>query len=143
VDKNGINLCYLNPKYSIYVSTRDLQDEVNQGGKFVIYSYCISIIILSFKRPSSIYFVKHNQNRIAKGLPYTLISLLLGWWGIPWGIIYTIGALGSNLSGGKDVTTEVMNFVIAQSNDSIFDFEKDVTDEEAKELDVLKEGLSN
>ena len=46
-------------------------------------------------------------NAIAKGLPWTGLSLLAGWWGIPWGPIWTIQALVTNLRGGKDVTAEI------------------------------------
>ena len=30
------------------------------------------------------------------------------WWGIPWGPIYTVGCLSTNLKGGKDVTDEIV-----------------------------------
>jgi hypothetical protein len=43
-----------------------------------------------------------------KGLPFSLLSLFLGWWGIPWGPIYTVQALWVNFSGGKDVTREIL-----------------------------------
>jgi ATP-dependent phosphoenolpyruvate carboxykinase len=33
---------------------------------------------------------------------------LLGWWGIPWGPIYTIAAVVTNIRGGKDVTAEIL-----------------------------------
>jgi hypothetical protein len=33
-----------------------------------------------------------------------MVSLLLGWWGVPWGLIYTPLTLWSNLSGGREVT---------------------------------------
>ena len=36
------------------------------------------------------------------------ISCALGWWGIPWGPIYTIQSLWVNFKGGKDVTQEVL-----------------------------------
>jgi hypothetical protein len=32
----------------------------------------------------------------------------MSWWGIPWGPIYTIQALATNLRGGKNVTHEVI-----------------------------------
>lgn len=41
-------------------------------------------------------------------MPYTMLTLFVGWWGIPWGPIYTIMCLATNLGGGKDVTSEVM-----------------------------------
>ena len=43
-----------------------------------------------------------------KGMTYILISVLLGWWGIPWGPIWTIQSLYINLKGGKDITSEVL-----------------------------------
>lgn len=117
----------------------NIQDEINDGGKFVIYRYCISIIILSFKRSSDIYFTKSNQSRVTHGLQWSLLSILLGWWGIPWGIIYTIGALVTNFKGGKNVTAEVMKFIHSQTNGPVFDFEKEVTHEEEQQLKKLTE----
>jgi hypothetical protein len=34
--------------------------------------------------------------------------LLAGWWGIPWGPVWTLVTLGQNVSGGKDVTAPVL-----------------------------------
>jgi hypothetical protein len=85
-----------------------LRQEVDRGAKFVIYSYNFSLVVLSFKQPSNIYFVRGGESRVVKGLPFTLISLVFGWWGIPWGIIYTVQSLHQNLSGGKDVTREMI-----------------------------------
>lgn len=86
----------------------ELQAELRQGGKFVVFQYCISIIILTFKRPSNIYFVKAGESDVGKGLVFSIISLLFGWWGIPWGPIYTVQALVTNFRGGKDVTQDVL-----------------------------------
>jgi hypothetical protein len=85
-----------------------LQQEIASGAKFVVYQYCISILIMTFKRSSSIYFVRPEESRLVKGLSFTLLSLVLGWWGIPWGPIYTIQALVVNFNGGKDVTQSVL-----------------------------------
>src|SRR5262245_55578603 len=85
-----------------------LQQEITHGGKFVIFQYCISLLIITFKRSSNIYFISHADNSIVKGLPFTLLSLVLGWWGIPWGPIYTIQSVWVNFNGGKDVTREVL-----------------------------------
>lgn len=86
----------------------ELQQEIQQGGKFVMYQYCISILIITFKRSSNIYFVAHDQNGVMTGLPFSLLSFFLGWWGIPWGPIYTIQSLWVNFRGGRDVTQEVL-----------------------------------
>ena len=86
----------------------ELNWELREGGRFVIFQYCISIIILTFRLSSDIYFIRSGESTFNKSIGYTLISLLLGWWGIPWGPIYTIDSLITNLSGGKDVTQEVV-----------------------------------
>lgn len=93
----------------------EIKNEVANGGKFVFFQYTISIIVMTFKRSSDIYFVKSTEKPIVKGLPYTILTFLLGWWGIPWGPIYTIQTLGKNLSGGKDVTDHIMPTLIGTS----------------------------
>lgn len=86
----------------------EVHNEIERGGKFVLYQYCVSVILLTFQRSSDIYFIRQGEGSIARGLGYTGLSLLLGWWGIPWGPIFTIAALITNFSGGKVVTQEVM-----------------------------------
>jgi hypothetical protein len=86
----------------------ELQHELDRGGKFVIFEYCVSILILTFKNPTDIYFIRSGESAVSKSLGYTLVSLVAGWWGFPWGPIYTISSLATNLGGGKDVTSEVI-----------------------------------
>lgn len=93
------------------MSRQDVQSEIERGGKFVFYQYCISLFIITFKRPTDIYFVKSGESAVAKGLPYVGLSLLMGWWGIPWGPIYTVTSLVTNFKGGKDVTDEVLRSI--------------------------------
>jgi hypothetical protein len=88
--------------------------EVQKGAKFVIYQYCISIVIMTFKRGTDIYFVRADESAVGKGMPYTLVSAIAGWWGIPWGPIYTVVALTNNMKGGKDVTQQVVAFLNQQ-----------------------------
>ena len=90
------------------LSGQEIAMELERGGKFVIYQYCISILIMTFKRPSDIYFIRAGESAVVKGLGYTLLTLVMGWWGIPWGPIYSITSLVTNLSGGKDVTREIL-----------------------------------
>ena len=92
-----------------------LQQELAQGAKFVIYQYCISLLVITFRRSSDIYFIRHEENAIVKGIPFILLSLVLGWWGIPWGPIYTIQSLWVNFNGGKDVTKEVIASMMSTS----------------------------
>jgi hypothetical protein len=84
-----------------------LQFELLRGGKFVLYYYCISVLIITFRRPSPVYFIRAEESAVVKGLPWTLLTLVAGLWGIPWGPIYTVQSLIVNLNGGKDVTAEL------------------------------------
>jgi len=89
--------------------TTDLVNhELQNGARFVVFEYCISILVMTFKRGSDVYYVRPGESVIAKALPWTLLSLLLGWWGIPWGPIWTISTVFRNLSGGRDVTQELI-----------------------------------
>jgi hypothetical protein len=90
------------------LTAQQLQREVESGGKFVVYQYTISIVVMTFKNASDIYFVRSGEQAWVKGLPYTVLTLLMGWWGIPWGPIYSVGSLYRNLSGGHDVTQEIL-----------------------------------
>ncbi len=93
--------------------------ELERGARFVIYQYCISILVLTFRRPSNIYFVRADESAVMKGLSFTGVSLLLGWWGIPWGPIYTIGSVVTNFGGGKDVTQEVLASLVSDGDEPI------------------------
>jgi len=54
------------------MSVADLQQAVAAGGRFVRFQYCVSVLVLSFKRSSPIMFVPPGESSFAKGLPYTL-----------------------------------------------------------------------
>ena len=86
-----------------------IQDEINQGGRFVLYRYCISLLVITLRRSSDIYFVRAGESRVTRGLPLTFLTFVMGWWGIPWGPIYSIQCLYVNLRGGEDVTAQVQN----------------------------------
>lgn len=85
----------------------DINHALGQGGKFVTFSYTISIVFMTFKRSSDVYFIKPGEGTAGKSIGFTLLTLIMGWWGIPWGPIYSIGSLITNLGGGKDVTHEI------------------------------------
>lgn len=93
------------------LSAEALQREEENGGRFVYFIYTISLIVVTFKRTSGVYLVRGGESIRAKGRPFTIISALFGWWGIPFGPKYTLECIRTNLKGGKDVTDEVMQTV--------------------------------
>lgn len=100
------------------LSVGQIRQMVNQGGKFVVFPYTISILIMTFRRSSDIYFIKPGEGTLKYSIGFVIINLILGWWGIPWGPIYTIGSLFAHLGGGKNVTDEIMPHLIQNDPDA-------------------------
>jgi hypothetical protein len=94
------------------LSVAQIQSMVNQGGKFVVFPYTISILVMTFQRSSDIYFIQPGEGTAKYSWGFALINLVLGWWGFPWGPIYTIGAIHKHIIGGKEVTAEVLPHLI-------------------------------
>ena len=77
------------------------------GTRFVVFDYCISLGVVTYTRTSEVKVVWPGQHAALVGLPYTLISLAAGWWGIPLGPVHTIRTIWRNLRGGTDVTSTI------------------------------------
>jgi hypothetical protein len=97
------------------MTPQELSFELQQGARFIVYQYCISMVFLTLKRPSKVVIVRPGESRVTKSLRFTLLSAVLGWWGIPWGPIYTIQSLWVNLKGGKDITDGIMQALNRQA----------------------------
>lgn len=82
---------------------------VERGAKFVVFQYCISVLVMTFKRSSDVYFIRPGHRAFPPRIGYSILSLLLGWWGFPWGPIYTVQAFWNNALGGLDLTPEVLS----------------------------------
>jgi hypothetical protein len=93
------------------LTVEQVNDEISRGGRFVMYQYTISLIVITLHRSSDIYFIPAGEKSIGQGFPFTLVSLVFGWWGLPWGPIRTLSSIGCNLSGGKNITQEVMSLM--------------------------------
>lgn len=100
------------------LSVSQIKELANRGGKFVIFPYTISFIIMTLKRNSDIYFVRNEENSFKYSYSYVLINFIIGWWGLPWGPIYTIGAIYNQIIGGKDVTAIVLSELIQNDPES-------------------------
>ncbi|MET0394074.1 MAG: hypothetical protein ABW019_13070 [Chitinophagaceae bacterium] len=93
------------------LSAAALQKEVATGARFVYFQYTLSLLVVTLKRTSGVYLIRSHENAVSRSFPYTLISFLFGWWGVPWGPKCTLDAIQNNLRGGKNVTDDVMAVV--------------------------------
>ena len=60
--------------------------EVQRGGRFVLYSYCVSLLVVTFKRPSAIYFIRSGESAIGRGMPLDFTN------NSSWLVGYSVGA---------------------------------------------------
>ena len=72
----------------------DEQTELTQ------YQLTLSVVVVTITVPSRFYVVGQEPT-LYPACFFTAVSLVLGWWGIPFGPIYTIVVVISNLRGGK------------------------------------------
>lgn len=86
------------------MSPEQLVHELQNGARFVQYQFCFSVGIMTIKQGTNFYFVRAGESRAVKGLRWSLLTLLIGWWGIPWEPIFTVQSVWMNLRGGDDVT---------------------------------------
>ena len=56
---------------------------ITSSTKLTRYVVALSFLIVSFQVPSRFYIVGHDATPLV-ATAFTVISLLLGWWGIPW-----------------------------------------------------------
>lgn len=72
---------------------------VSAQPRYVIFYEVVSFLIATTRNPVQGIFCKSCADK--KLYRATIKTWLLGWWGIPWGPIYSIHAILTNLVGGK------------------------------------------
>ena len=70
--------------------------------KDVVFACCISCGILTWVYWSRPYRISSRTHGWLRGFPYSLATLLLGWWGLPWGVLLSPRAIWSNCTGGVE-----------------------------------------
>ncbi len=94
------------------MSIQQIEDDILRGGRFRVFLWNFSIIVMSFQRSTGLRYYRAGEGCGASAWPWTVLSMLIGWWGIPWGVIYTIGTLYTNCMGGKDITADILSAIV-------------------------------
>jgi hypothetical protein len=92
-------------------SFAEIDAMLREGWKFVFFEYCVSCFVFTLRRPTDVILVPPDKWRWLRGLPFTVLSFFLGWWGLPWGFIYTPIVLFTNITGGCDVTAQTRTWL--------------------------------
>jgi hypothetical protein len=82
----------------------ELKMQVQAGGRFVVFEYCLSFLYLTRKGRSKVYFIKAGQSYLDKSIGYIVISIFFGWTNP----IILFQVLRTNFRGGKNVTSEIL-----------------------------------
>lgn len=90
-----------------------------EGWRAVRFEFCFSFLIATIRRQSPIHLTNSWQQRYIRGMGYSLISILLGPWGVPWGPIWTARSVWTNLTGGVDVTDALLEYFEEESSKSL------------------------
>ena len=91
---------------------RQLMEEIGRGGRFVTFLYAISVVVMTFRRSTNVRFYRAGETTGASAWGPTLLTLIVGWWGFPWGPIFSIQSIFRNAIGGKDVTEALLTPVV-------------------------------
>ncbi|MEL6592416.1 MAG: hypothetical protein AAFP02_07490 [Bacteroidota bacterium] len=89
-------------------SLSQIEQQVAQGAKFVVFPYVISPLAFTVNPMSKAYFVLPDENAKSFASKYNVITILFGWWGIPHGPEKSYRSLKMNADGGLDITRDVM-----------------------------------
>lgn len=100
------NLIALGGSRPLFVE--EIQTRVAAGARLVRFEFCMSLIVFTIRRQSPLFITETWQGRYLRGLGYSVLALLLGPWGVPWGPIWSLWAVWVNLTGGVDETTSVL-----------------------------------
>jgi hypothetical protein len=86
----------------------ELRTRLAAGARCVRFEFCLSLLFVTVRRQSPVYLTFSWHQRYLRGLGYSALALLLGLWGVPWGLIWTPWAIWVNTTGGADCTHEVL-----------------------------------
>jgi hypothetical protein len=68
------------------------------------YPYVVSAVLCTWEVQSQVRSVRSEGARLWWGLFYCCVSLVCGWWAVPWGPWLTVRASWRSLQGGDEVT---------------------------------------
>lgn len=81
---------------------------IASGARFVRFKRAFSFVILTTYSTTPAIYLPGGNSGAGPAWQNSLFTMLLGWWGIPWGPIRSIQALLTNAKGGIDVTGDVL-----------------------------------
>jgi len=85
-----------------------LEEKVNNDASFIVFKYCFSFFIFTYKRLSPAILIDSKADFLQRKKKYNLLNYFFGWWAIPSGPSYTLQYIHLNNKGGINVTEDIM-----------------------------------
>lgn len=86
----------------------ELRTRLAAGARCVRFEFCFSLLLVTVRRQTPVYLTNSWQERYLRGLWFSFLALLLGPWGVPWGLLWAPWAVWVNATGGADCTHAVL-----------------------------------
>lgn len=78
--------------------------EITPASKLVRYTFVVSLAVITHRSESRYYFEDMEKSKASMAKLFsTLGTLLFGWWGLPWGPIWTIKAVIDNMADSDEI----------------------------------------
>jgi len=77
------------------------------------YQFCTSFFILSVRQPTA-FILDQSSSKLSVNIISTIVTLIFGWWGFPWGPIYSVQTIFQNLRGG--IKKSIEELIIESEN---------------------------
>lgn len=90
-----------------HLTSLELKQEADNGARYVQYVFVISFLVGTIRKKSAVFLLRPGERAFRQSWPYSLLTLLFGWWALPKGPRRTLQALRTNFHAGVDVTREV------------------------------------
>lgn len=76
--------------------------EISPTSVLVSYTYVISFIVITYRKSTRYYFLEAEKKEATRAkILCNLCNLICGWWGIPWGPIWTIKETVCNIANSN------------------------------------------
>lgn len=78
--------------------------------------YVISVVVLTFQRNmgGGLHEIRTGEYPIGKMIPAALVTVLIGFWGFPFGILFSILTCFYLWKGGRDATREILEDAVGR-----------------------------
>lgn len=101
------------------MSEAELYRSIAMGERYVVYYWTLSMFIYTTTRHTKAYRLRDRRSAFFRGLPYTLICLVFGWWHFP-GCLINFNSLYHDLRGGADVSGNILEEI--RNNDPRYQY---------------------